>query len=97
MKVSQPSAELINLCLNEATHLSLCALTTAHHSPPSHYTCTHRSVTKLEFWVTDGREFIYLFIFFEQSWVPKAFIIIIDYTYVTACAQKKKKIIAHSI
>lgn len=61
MKVSQPSAELINLCLNEATHLSLCALTTAHHSPPSHYTCAHRSVTKLEFWVTDVREFFFFF------------------------------------
>lgn len=55
MKVSQPSAELINLCLNEATHLSPCALTTAHHSPPSHHMCTHESVTKMEFWVTDVR------------------------------------------
>lgn len=37
MKVSEPSAELINLCLNEATHLSPCALTTLHHIPPSHH------------------------------------------------------------
>lgn len=55
MKVSQPSAEPINLCLNEATHLSPCALTTAHRSPPSHHMCTHKTVTMLQFWVTDVR------------------------------------------
>lgn len=56
MKVSQPSAELINLCLNEATHRSPCALTTARRSPPSHHMCTQKTVTTLEFWVTDVRE-----------------------------------------
>ncbi len=49
MKVSQPSAELINLCLNEATHLSPCALTIARHSPPSRHMHTHKSHTELEF------------------------------------------------
>lgn len=63
MKVSQPSAELINLCLNEATHLSPCALTTTHHAPPSRHMCTCRSVTKLEFWVTDVREVIFILFF----------------------------------
>lgn len=61
MKVSQPSAELINLCLNEATHLVPCALT-AH---PSH---VHSQITKLEFWVTDIREHL------QQPWVPKVFL-----------------------